>query len=178
MPTTHGNEKEAKEDKEAYEEVTSTLRGLLNKYKKGKNRYQNLHRMMNSRTYPISISRGGEEVQDKTEGGTKQNDNLQVEKKKEEKESMERPDKDGDRNKILARGGQVIQRVQKGLHRLKSLVVGQASSTDSGINMGDSLHGDSHHGTRNKAKTNNSLHGDAHHGAKNKAEIDKRRLQP
>ena len=174
MPTAHGNEKEAKEDKEAYEEATSTLRGLLNKYEEDKNRYQNLHRMRNMNSYPISRARGDKEVQDKTKGGTKQNDNLQVMKKKEEKESVERPDEDGGRNKILARSGQVIQRVQKGLHRLKSLVVSQASSTDSGINIGESLHGNSHQGTRNKAETNNSLHGDAHHRAKNKAEIDKR----
>ena len=45
---------EAKEDEEAYEEVTSTFRGLLNKYREGKNRYQNLHRMMDSRTSIIN----------------------------------------------------------------------------------------------------------------------------
>ena len=54
MPTAHGDKKKAKEDKEAYEEATSTLKGLLNKYEEGKNRYQNLNRMMNSRTYPIT----------------------------------------------------------------------------------------------------------------------------
>ena len=53
MPTDHDDEKEAKEDEEAYEEATSMLRGLLIKYEEGKDRYQNLHRMMNSRTYPI-----------------------------------------------------------------------------------------------------------------------------
>ena len=62
LPTAHCNKKEAKEDKEAYEEATSSLRGLLNKYEEGKNRYLNLHRMMNLRTYPISRSRVDEEV--------------------------------------------------------------------------------------------------------------------
>ena len=57
--------------------MSSTLRGLLNKYAEDKNRYHNLHRMMDSRTYPITRTRGDKEVQDKTEGGTKQNDNLQ-----------------------------------------------------------------------------------------------------
>ena len=71
--------------------------------------------MMNSRTYPIARARGDEKVQDKTKGGTKQNNNLRVEKK-EERESWERPDEDGDRNKILARDRQVIQQVQKWLH--------------------------------------------------------------
>ena len=66
---------------------------------------------------------------DQAQGGTKQNNNLQVEKKKEEIESWEKPDEDRDRNKILARGGQVIQQVQKGLHGLKGLFFGQASST-------------------------------------------------
>ena len=71
------SQEEAKEDEEAYEEATSTLRGLLNKYAEGKNGYQNLHRMMSSRTYPITRKKGDKEVQDKTEDGTKQNDNLQ-----------------------------------------------------------------------------------------------------
>ena len=58
LPTVHLDEKKAKEDTETYEEATSMLRRLLNKYEEGKNRYQNLHRMMNSRTYPITRSRG------------------------------------------------------------------------------------------------------------------------
>ena len=33
------SQEEGKEDEEAYEEATSTLRGLLNKYVEGKNRY-------------------------------------------------------------------------------------------------------------------------------------------
>ena len=162
MPTDHDDEKEAKEDEEAYEEATSMLRGLLIKYEEGKDRYQNLHRMMNSRTYPITRARGDEKVQDKAEGGIKQNNNLQVEKKKEERESGERPDEKRHRNKILARGGQVIQQVQKGLHQLKGLFFGQASSSGSGNDIGDSLHGNPHHGANNKAETNNSLHGNAH----------------
>ena len=63
MPAVHLDEKKAKED--TYEEATSRLRKLLNKYKEGKNRYQNLHRMMNTRTYPIK--RAG---QDKITTGT------------------------------------------------------------------------------------------------------------
>ena len=46
LPTVHLDEKNAKEDTETYEEARSTLRRLLNKYEKGKNRYQNLHRLM------------------------------------------------------------------------------------------------------------------------------------
>ena len=38
LPTVHLDEKKAKEDTEAYEEATSTLRRLLNKYEEGKNR--------------------------------------------------------------------------------------------------------------------------------------------
>ena len=47
--------------------------------------------MIHSRTYPIMRSRGDEKVPDKAEGGTKQDDNLQVEEKKEERASLERP---------------------------------------------------------------------------------------
>jgi hypothetical protein len=42
--------------------VMSTLKGLLNKYAEGKNRYQNLHRMMDARTYPITRTRGDHTV--------------------------------------------------------------------------------------------------------------------
>ena len=61
------SQEEGKEDKAAYEEALSTLRGLLNKYAEGNSRYQSLHRMMKSRTYPITRKKGDEEVQDKTE---------------------------------------------------------------------------------------------------------------
>ena len=93
MPTAHGDKEKAKEDEEAYEKATSTLKRMLNKYEEGKNKYQNLHRMMDARTYPITRSKGDGKEQDKGEGGTKQDDNLQVEEKNEERESLERPDK-------------------------------------------------------------------------------------
>ena len=96
MPTAHSDKKKAKEDEEAYEEARSTLKGLLNK-------------MMNSRTYPTTRSGGDKKVQDKAEGGTKQDDNLQGEEKKEERKDSKRQDEEGNRDKILAKGGQVIQ---------------------------------------------------------------------
>ena len=131
MPTEHLDEKKAKEDTETYEEATNTLSRLLNKYKEGKNRYQNLHRMINLETYPIKRAGQGEKVQKKAEGDTEQNNNLQVEKKMEEGENAEGPDegnkdrtdeggdrnkdgrskagdrnKEGDRNKTLTSGTQ------------------------------------------------------------------------
>ena len=92
MPTEHLDEKKAKEDTETYEEATSTLSRLLNKHEEGKNRYQNLHRMINSRTYPIKRAGRDEKVQKKAEGNTEQNNNLQVKKKVEEGENSEEPD--------------------------------------------------------------------------------------
>ena len=65
LPTAYLDEKKSKEDTETCEEATSTLRRLLNKCEEGKNRYQNLHGMMNTRTYPIK--RAG---QDKITTGT------------------------------------------------------------------------------------------------------------
>ena len=146
MHTEHLKEKKAKEDTETYEEATNTLSRLLNKYGEGKNRYQNLHRMISSRTYPTKRAGQGEKVQKKAEGDTEQNNNLQVEKKVEERKKAEGPDegnkavtdeggdrnKDGrskadDRNKTLTSGAdQVIHQVQKGLHRQK----GQLKSKD------------------------------------------------
>ena len=38
LPTAHSDKKKAKENEEAYEEVTSTLKGLLNKDKEDKNK--------------------------------------------------------------------------------------------------------------------------------------------
>ena len=91
MPTVHLDKKKAKEDTETYEEALSTLRRLLNKYEEGKNSYQNLHRMMSSRTYPTKRAGRDEKVQNKAEGDTEQNNNLQVEKKVEEREKAEGP---------------------------------------------------------------------------------------
>ena len=45
LPTVHLNEKKAKEDTETYEEATSMLRRLLNKYEEGKNRHGPERRM-------------------------------------------------------------------------------------------------------------------------------------
>ena len=154
MHTEHLKEKKAKEDTETYEEATNTLSRLLNKYGEGKNRYQNLHRMISSRTYPTKRAGQGEKVQKKAEGDTEQNNNLQVEKKMEEGENAEGPDKgneavtdeggdrnkdgrskaddrnkEGDRNKTLTSGtDQVIYQVQKGLHRLKELFKNKAKT--------------------------------------------------
>ena len=52
-------------DNEAYEEATSPLRRLLNKYEEGKDRYQTLQRMMDSGTYPIKRAGRDEKEQDK-----------------------------------------------------------------------------------------------------------------
>ena len=65
MPTDHDDEKEAKEDEEAYEEATSMLRGLLIKYEEGKDRYQTLQRMMDSGTRLIKRAGRDEKEQDK-----------------------------------------------------------------------------------------------------------------
>ena len=62
LPTEH-LDKKAKGDTETYEEATSTLSRLLNKYEEGNNRYQNLHRMIYSRTYPIKRAGQDEKVQ-------------------------------------------------------------------------------------------------------------------
>ena len=84
MPTEHPKEKKAKEDTETYEEATNRLSRLLNKHGEGKNWYQNLHKMISSRTYPIKRAGQGEKVQKKAEGDTEQGNNLQDEKKMEE----------------------------------------------------------------------------------------------
>ena len=63
--------------------------------------------MINARTYPIKRTGQGEKEQKKDEGNTEQNNNIQVEKKGEEREKAEGPDKGnkavtdegGDRNK-------------------------------------------------------------------------------
>ena len=62
------NEDKTKDDQldnEAYEEATSPLRRLLNKYEEGKDRYQTLQRMMDSGTYPIKRAGRDEKEQDK-----------------------------------------------------------------------------------------------------------------
>ena len=66
-PRNHLKEKKAKEDIETYEEATNRLSRLLDKHGEGKNRYQNLHRMISSRTYPIKRAGQGEKVQKKAE---------------------------------------------------------------------------------------------------------------
>ena len=94
LPMEHRNEEKAKEDTETYEEATNTLSRLLNKYGEGKNRYQNLHRMINTKTYLIKRAGQGEKVQKKAKGDTERNNNLQVEKKREEGENAEGPHDD------------------------------------------------------------------------------------
>ena len=93
LPTEHHNEKKAKEDTETYEEATDTLSRLLNKYGEGKNRYKNLHRMINAGTFPIKRAGQAEKVQKKAEGDTEQDNNLQDKKKMEEGENAEGLDK-------------------------------------------------------------------------------------
>ena len=105
MPTVQLDKQKAKEDTEAYKEVMSTLRRLLNKYEEGKNRYQTLQRMMNSRTYPIKSAGRDEKVQDKDEGDTKQNGNLQVDTKAEERENSVRPEEGNEGIASMVKGG-------------------------------------------------------------------------
>ena len=63
--TNEDKTKDDQLDNEAYEEATSPLRRLLNKYEEGKDRYQTLQRMMDSGTYPIKRAGRDEKEQDK-----------------------------------------------------------------------------------------------------------------
>ena len=72
--------------------MTSLLGRLLNKYEEGKNRYQTLRRIMDSRTYPINGAGQDKKVQDKDEADTELNSILQVKMKEEEQENSEKPD--------------------------------------------------------------------------------------
>ena len=54
-----------------------------------KNRYKNLHRMINAGTFPIKRAGQAEKVQKKAEGDTEQDNNLQDKKKMEEGENAE-----------------------------------------------------------------------------------------
>ena len=95
-------------ENKSHGEVTSLLRRLLNKYEEGKNRYQTLRRMMDSRTYLINGAGQDKKVQDKDKADAELNSILQVKMKEEEQENSEKPDdgnasitssiKGGDRN--------------------------------------------------------------------------------
>ena len=110
LPTEHLNEKKAKEDTETYEEVTNKLSRLLNKYGEGKNRYENPHRMINSRTYPIKRAGQGEMVKKKrkegeeAEGPDEGNEAVTDEGGDRNKDSRS---KAGDENKALTGGHEV-----------------------------------------------------------------------
>ena len=110
LPTEHLNEKKAKEDTETYEEVTNKLSRLLNKYGEGKNRYENPHRMINSRMYPIKRAGQGEMVKKKrkegeeAEGPDEGNEAVTDEGGDRNKDSRS---KAGDENKALTGGHEV-----------------------------------------------------------------------
>ena len=130
--------------------MTSLLRRLLNKYEEGKNRYQTLRRMMDSRTYLINGAGQDKKVQDKDEADTELNSILQVKMKEEEQENSEKPD-DGNMS-------------------ITSRIKGGDRNEGDRIKDGDRIKGNRNKDTNLKTESEDKSHGTNEGGHKNKGD--------
>ena len=130
--------------------MTSLLGRLLNKYEEGKNRYQTLRRIMDSRTYPINGAGQDKKVQDKDEADTELNSILQVKMKEEEQENSEKPD-DGNMS-------------------ITSRIKGGDRNEGDRIKDGDRIKGNRNKDTNLKTESKDKSHGTNEGGHKNKGD--------